>query len=106
MEALFVYITCGSQEEAQKIGASLVQDRLAACANIIPGMTSIYQWKGKIEQDQEIVLIAKTTRSQLEALTQHVTQLHSYEVPCVVALPIQGGNPDYLQWIKTVINEQ
>ncbi len=106
MEALFVYITCGSQEEAQKIGASLVQDRLAACANIIPGMTSIYQWKGRIEQDQEIVLIAKTTRSQLEALTQHVTQLHSYEVPCVVALPIQGGNPDYLQWIKTVINEQ
>lgn len=106
MEALFVYITCGSQEEAQKIGASLVQDRLAACANIIPGMTSIYQWKGKIEQDQEIVLIAKTTRSQLQALTQHVTQLHSYEVPCVVALPIQGGNPDYLQWIKTVINEQ
>ena len=99
-EALFVYTTAGSVEEAERIGRALVSERLAACANILPGMRSIYWWQGKVEDANETVLVLKTAAKNLDALTQRVKQLHTYEVPCVVALPIEGGNADYLGWIK------
>ena len=101
MEARFVYITCGSQEEAERIAAALIQERLAACANLIPGMISLYHWEGEVKQDQEFILIAKTTAERVGALTQRVKALHSYEVPCVVALPIEGGNADFIRWLHT-----
>ena len=100
MEARFIYITCKDTSEARTIGKVLVENRLAACANILPGMSSIYSWKGEIVEDEEVVLIAKSTAKQVEALTEKVKELHSYEVPCVVALEIDGGNQDYLQWIN------
>ena len=99
-EALFVYTTAGSVEEAERIGRALVSERLAACANILPGMRSIYWWQGKVEDANEAVLVLKTAAKNLDALTQRVKQLHSYEIPCVVALPNEGGNADYLGWIK------
>ena len=98
-EALFVYTTAGSVEEAERIGRALVSERLAACANILPSMRSIYWWEGKMEEAAEAVLVLKTVRPNLEALTARVKALHSYEVPCIVALPIEGGNVDYLAWI-------
>ena len=98
-EALFVYTTAGSLEEADRIGRALVAERLAACANILPGMRSIYWWQGKIEEAGEAVLVLKTVRQNLDRLTARVKDLHSYSVPCVVALPIAGGNADYLKWI-------
>jgi periplasmic divalent cation tolerance protein len=74
-------------------------ERLAACVNILPKMESHYWWNGKIESDQEAVLIAKTRADAREALQARVIDLHPYEVPCVVFLPVAGGNPDYLDWI-------
>lgn len=99
MTELFVYVTCESMEQAESLGRSLVERRLCACVNLLPGMRSLYWWKGKVEEGRETVLIAKTREALLEPFTQAVKAMHSYEVPCVVALPILGGNPDFLQWI-------
>lgn len=100
MEPIFVYVTCGDREEAERIGWEMVDDKLAACANVIDGMTSFYRWEGKIETSKEAILILKSQGSLLEALTAAIKQHHSYTVPCVVALPIVGGNPDYLAWLS------
>jgi periplasmic divalent cation tolerance protein len=99
VEAVLVYMTAGSMEEARKIASALVEERLAACANILPQMESVYQWKGEIENDAEVVVIAKTKASLAEKLNARVLELHSYEVPCVVTMPITGGNPEFLAWI-------
>jgi periplasmic divalent cation tolerance protein len=99
MGACICYVTAGSREEALAIGRALVEERLAASVNVLDGTTSIYWWQGKLEQAQEAVLIAKTRAELFPALSARVKQLHSYDCPCVVALPIADGNPDYLAWI-------
>jgi periplasmic divalent cation tolerance protein len=99
MDTLLAYITCKDSDDARRIGKILVAERLAACVNILPKMESHYWWNGKIESDQEAVLIAKTRADAREALQARVIDLHPYEVPCVVFLPVEGGNPDYLDWI-------
>ena len=99
MPAAFVYITAESPEQAERIGRALVEERLAACANILPGMRSIYRWKGSVETAGETVLIAKTRTALTEALANRVKELHSYEVPCVVVLPVSDGLPEFLRWI-------
>ena len=95
----FVYMTAGSPEEARMIGEVLVAERLAACVNLIGGMTSIYRWQGEIERSEEVVMIAKTGRDRVEALTDRVIRLHSYDCPCIVVLPVEGGNRAFLGWI-------
>ena len=99
MSAAMVYITAASPDEAETIGRALVTERLAACANILPGMRSIYRWKGAVETAAETVLIAKTRLDLADALTARVKELHSYDVPCVVVLPIAAGLPEFLHWI-------
>jgi periplasmic divalent cation tolerance protein len=99
MTCYFVYITTSGKEEARLIGQAIVDEKLAACANIIDGMESIYRWEGKVVQDQETVLIAKTTRIRLGELEARVQELHSYEVPCIVAMPIGYGSSEYLEWV-------
>ena len=99
MTYCLVYITAGTAEEAERIGAALVEERLAACANVIDGMRAIYRWEGGVQNDEEAVLIVKTRADLLDALTERVKALHSYEIPCVVGLPIVGGNADFLDWI-------
>ena len=94
-----IYITASSRDEAKKIGRALVEERLAACANVIDGMESTYWWEGKLAEDREAVLILKTRADLVGALTARVKTLHSYSVPCVVALPILDGNADYLRWV-------
>ncbi len=105
MAAVFVYITVGSGEEARRIARTLVEERLAAGANLVAGAQSVYRWKGEIEQATEIVVIAKTRDDLLESLTDRVRELHSYECPCVVGLPASGGNQDYLDWIASETRE-
>lgn len=100
MPESFIYMTCASREEAEAIGEMLVKRRLAACANILPGMRSIYWWRGRVERGGETVLIAKTRDDLVDSLTMAVKDAHGYEVPCVVALPITGGNGDFLEWIR------
>lgn len=94
-----IYITTDGPEEARTIGRALVEARLAACANILDPMTSIFRWDGKVQEGQETVLIAKTTAALVDALTEKARALHSYDCPCIVALPVEGGNPEFLRWI-------
>jgi periplasmic divalent cation tolerance protein len=99
MKTNLVYMTAGTKEEAVKIGKELVSERLAACVNVIDKMSSIYWWEGEVQQDEEVVLIAKTRESLVNELVEKVKTRHSYSVPCVVALPIVGGNQAFLDWI-------
>lgn len=96
---LVVLITTGSTEEAQRIAHALVEERLAACVNIVAPIQSIYRWRGEIQTDNEALLIVKTQAQALERLAKRVKQLHSYEVPEIIALPILAGAEDYLHWI-------
>jgi periplasmic divalent cation tolerance protein len=99
MTLTMIYITTPSPQEALRIGRAVVADRLAACANVLPGITSVYRWQGEVQEEGETALILKTRSDLVERLTARVKELHSYDCPCVVALPIAGGNPDFLQWI-------
>lgn len=99
MQPVFLYITADTPEEAAAIGRSLVEERLAACVNILGGITSFYWWEGEVQQGAETALIAKTRADLTDAITARIKQLHGYTCPCVVALPIQGGNQDFIDWI-------
>lgn len=99
MSQILVYMTVETTEEAEKIASHLVEKRLAACANMIEGMKSIYWWQDKIEKSNEVVLIVKTKASLFEELTEEVKKLHSYSCPCIVSVPITDGNNDFLSWI-------
>ena len=96
----WVYMTAGSVEEAKSIGKILVGQNLAACVNLLENMTSIYNWEDKMEESQEVIMIAKTCKTLMPKLIEKVNSLHSYDCPCILELPIQGGNPDFLSWIK------
>ncbi len=100
MDARFVYVTCKDRDEARAIGRAVVVNRLAACANIIDGMESIYRWEGRLEEACESVVIFKTSEALVGQLVETVKAEHSYEVPCVVVLPIVAGNAEYLQWLR------
>ena len=95
-----LYVTTADADTALRIGRTLVEARLAACANVLPGMTSVYWWEGKVEQAAEAVLVLKTRASLVDAATARIKALHPYACPCVVALPVEGGNPDYLDWLR------
>ena len=105
MTVYFVYVTAADVVEAARIARAVVEERLAACANLLPGMRSIYRWQGEIAEDEEAVLILKTREALLEPLIARVTALHSYDCPCVVTLPVQAGNPDFLNWISGEVGE-
>jgi periplasmic divalent cation tolerance protein len=99
MKLNLIYITAKDREEAKKIGKELVQARLAACVNIIDNMNSLYWWEGKIQDDTEAILIAKTRESLVSALIEKVKSIHSYSCPCIISLPILTGNKNYLTWL-------
>ena len=98
-ERLVVLVTAGSPEEAEEIAQNLVKEMLAACVNIVPGVTSVYRWEGEVQRDQEWLLIVKTRREVLDSLIQRVQALHSYDVPEIIALPLVGGSEAYLRWL-------
>jgi len=99
MSVKFIYVTTPSKEEAEHIAKTVVTEKLAACANIFDGVTSIFHWESKLCRESEAVLILKTTDEKVATLTERIKQLHSYDCPCIVALPIEGGNPNFLGWI-------
>ena len=94
-----IYVTTGSRKEALDIGRALVEARLAAGANVLDGVTSVFRWQGVIEEEKEAVLILKTRRDLVDEATDRIKELHSYDCPCVVSCAIAGGNGDYLYWI-------
>ena len=93
-----IYITAGSMDEAKSIGRTLVEERLAACANIFP-INSIFRWKDNIEEAEEFGIIVKTNTNRVKDIENRVKQIHSYEVPCIVSFKIGSGSEDYLKWI-------
>ena len=103
MDIRWVYMTAGSLEEARAIGRELVSLRLAACVNIIENMYSMYMWDGKLQDDKETILIAKTTKDRVTCLIEKVNALHSYDCPCIVTLPVSDGNPAFLKWVANEV---
>jgi periplasmic divalent cation tolerance protein len=98
-ETIVVLVTAPSAEKAAEIARTLVEERLAACGNVIPGIRSIYAWEGKVHDDAEALLVLKAPRKLLQDLCDRVVALHPYEVPEVIGLPIEGGNERYIDWI-------
>ena len=99
-ECCVVLVTAPSREVADQIATTVVEERLAACCNVVPSITSIYRWKGELCRDDEALLVIKTRRKCFEALRARIVELHSYDVPEVIALPIVDGYAPYLQWIS------
>ncbi|MGQ9626530.1 MAG: divalent-cation tolerance protein CutA [Anaerolineae bacterium] len=98
-----VFITACSPEEGERLAEALVKEMLAACVNVLPALTSIYCWEGEIRRDTETLLIVKSHKSVLDYLVKRVKNLHRYELPEIIALPIVGGLEDYLQWIGRAV---
>jgi len=98
-ELTWVYMTAGHKDEAKRIGKALLEERLAACVNILDGMTSMYWWEDEVQEDEETVLIAKTRADLFERLVDRVRELHSYDCPCIVSLPIEDGDAGFLEWL-------
>ena len=105
MEINLIYMTAGSREEAEAIGRDLVGAKLAACVNIVGGMSSIYRWQNELQMDEEVVMIAKTTAAGVEALIERVKSIHSYDCPCILQLPVAGGHQPFLDWIAAEVGE-
>ena len=97
--ALVVYCTCPDSITAERIAETVVGERLAACVNIAPGLTSIYRWQGQVQRDAELLLIIKTCSLRYPLLEARIRELHPYEIPEIIALPVQAGLAAYLHWI-------
>jgi periplasmic divalent cation tolerance protein len=99
-DELIIFVTTSSEDEAARIGESLVEERLAACVNIVAGVISIYRWEGKVTRDREALMIIKTTSDRYIELERRVKELHSYTTPEVVAFRIERGSEGYLNWLR------
>lgn len=97
--ALVVLVTCPSVEVGERLGRSLVEEHLAACVNVVPQVTSIYTWGGRLVREAEVLLLVKTCRPRFPALAKRIAALHPYAVPEIVGLPIHAGAPAYLAWL-------
>lgn len=104
--SIVVYVTVPNKELGKKLAGSIVKEKLAACVNLVPGVESVYEWQGEIQTDSEELLIIKTRESLLEALKEHVKANHEYDVPEVIAMPIVGGSPQYLEWLKNSTRDE
>ncbi|TWT55780.1 Divalent-cation tolerance protein CutA [Thalassoglobus neptunius] len=104
MPAALVYITTSSQEEALSIAQVAVKEGLAACGNVIPGVVSVYNWEGSVQVDGEVLLLLKTSDSKVSELSSRVRELHSYDLPCIVAYTSVGGDPEYLKWVEDQVS--
>ena len=100
MNELIVFMTAPSEDDAVEIARALVEAGLAGCVNIIKNMRSIYSWEGKIEDEKEVLMIAKTRKTLFKALTKKVKSIHRYSVPEIIAMPVIEGSEDYLKWLK------
>ena len=103
-ELTLLYVTCANADEAKAIARVLVGDRLVACANILGSMTSVYRWEGEVAEQEEVAMLLKPRRDMTVHVAERVKSLHSYDLPCVIGLPIQGGNPDFLAWLHREVD--
>lgn len=101
-----ILCTCPDKETAEKIANTLVTDKLAACVNIVPGITSVFSWQGQVQSDQESLLLIKTRADFYPQVESGIKSIHPYELPEIVAVPVQQGLPEYLQWINSWISSE
>lgn len=99
-DKLLVLTTAGSEIEAQKIATALVERRLAACVNIVPRVQSVYRWEGRVEQAEEFLLLVKTVKAREEEVRAAIGELHSYDLPECIAVPVESGSTEYLKWLS------
>ena len=99
MDTYFVYVTTSDKAEAERIARTVVEECLAACANVLGSIQSVYRWEGKVCEDEEVALVLKTSDDRKAELIDRIKQLHSYDTPCIACMPITAGNPDFLKWI-------
>jgi len=104
--AIMVFMTAGSADEAHRLADMLLDKRLAACVQIMREMTSVFRWQGKVETQREVLLIAKTLSSKFAELEREVVELHSYETPEIIAVPLSAGSGPYLEWLKANVSEE
>ena len=104
-DKIVIFVTVGNAKEAALLARNLVEKRLAACVNLLPSVTSWYWWEGKVTEDQEVLLMMKTSRDKFEVLEKEVLRMHSYAVPEVIALQIVEGSKNYLNWIEESLQE-
>ncbi len=102
-DPLVIFITAGSAEEGERIAEALVKEMLAACVNIVPAISSVYRWEGRVQRDNEALLIVKSRQDVFDHLVDRVKELHSYDLPEVIALPIAVGSDDYLRWLSGAV---
>lgn len=105
-DLIIIFMTASSPEEAKLISNTLLEEKLIACSNTLSDMKSTFWWKGKIQNENEVLIIAKSQKSHLNNIISTVKSLHSYDVPEIIAIPIIGGNPDYLDWLSEETNSQ
>jgi len=103
-DARLVLTTCGNREVADRLAGALVERRLAACVNVLPGVSSTYRWQGQIERDEEVLVLIKTLQRKLDAVAAAIREISGYELPEVVAVDIAGGSADYLAWVAESVN--
>jgi periplasmic divalent cation tolerance protein len=101
MNQLLVVTTCPDLEVARRLAHALIERRLAACVNIVPGATSVYEWQGTVAEDRELLLLIKSRGERMEAMRELLAQLHPYELPELIAMPIEDGLPAYLAWLDS-----
>lgn len=102
--AVIILSTCANRDEAERIARALVQESLAACVQLLPPMQSIYRWQGAVETSEEILMLSKTTEERFSAVAARINELHSYDTPEIVAMPISAGAEKYLEWLNKSIN--
>ncbi|MBL6457784.1 divalent-cation tolerance protein CutA [Belnapia sp. T6] len=100
---LWVYVTAADAAEARRLGRALVEERLAACANLLPGHTAIYRWEGELREETEAALVLKTTGSHFEALRARIRAMHSYSLPSILALPAAAGDAEFMDWVRAEV---
>ena len=106
MQAIVVVTTVGTEEQAFQIARELVARRQAACVNVLPGMRSVYRWKGKICKDGELLLVIKTLAEEFDGVSATIRELHSYELPEILSFPIAQGEANFLEWIRSSVDKQ
>lgn len=102
-DVVIIFCTCGTPDEALNIADSLIQAQLAACVNVLPPVQSIYRWQGKVETAHEVLLIIKTIQERFTAVKDRITQLHSYDTPEIVGVPVIDGSDKYLDWLRAQV---
>lgn len=106
MQAIVVVTTVGTEEQAYQIARELVARRQAACVNVLPGMRSVYRWKGKICKDGELLLVIKTLAEEFEGVSATIRELHSYELPEILSFHVMQGEANFLEWIRSSVDKQ